>query len=213
MKCALIHKSYANENRMPHVLHNERYEFLGDAVLELSISDLLMTAFPEYPEGELSKLRAAIVNEQQLAQLADELSLGDFIYLGKGEELTGGRQKPSLLADAFEAVLGAVFIDSDFKKTHKIIGEIFSDILQASDSIGFLKDYKTRLQEESQGRFKQIPRYVLVNESGPDHNKRFSVDLYIGSELYGRGEGSNKKSAEQAAACVALQKIGVFSVL
>ena len=129
LKRALTHKSFANENRLPHTEHNERYEYLGDAVLELSISHLLMERFPEFPEGELSKLRAAIVNENQLAELARSIDLGDYLYLGKGEDQTGGRDKPSLLSDAFEAVLGAVYIDRGFGKAMKVVKRLYENVL------------------------------------------------------------------------------------
>lgn len=204
---ALTHKSYANEQNLPAKENNERYEYLGDAVLELAISHILMEMFPRHPEGELSKLRAAVVNEVQLAELARHIKLGDYLNLGKGEEMTGGRNKPSLLSDAFEAVLGAVFLDKGFNKAHTVVKKHFKRVLSSADTKGFVKDYKTRLQEVSQSRFKVIPRYRLVKESGPDHRKIFEVNLYIGKELYGVGKGHSKKFAEQDAAEAALKKI------
>ena len=207
LKRALTHKSFTNELRLAATENNERYEYLGDAVLELSISRLLMDRFPEHPEGELSKLRAAIVNEEQLAELAREISLGDYLYLGKGEDQTGGRDKPSLLSDAFEAVLGAVYLDRGFDKAFAVVGRHYEGILDRAGGVGFVKDYKTKLQEESQCRYRAIPRYKLAGEHGPDHRKLFEVHLYIRDDLWGIGKGQSKKAAEQAAAKEALDKM------
>ena len=207
LKRALTHKSYTNEQRLAQTENNERYEYLGDAVLELSVSHLLMERFPEHPEGELSKLRAAIVNENQLAEIARELKLGEFLYLGKGEDQTGGRDKPSLLSDAFEAVLGAVYLDRGFEKAFEVVSHHYEKILERCGGVGFEKDYKTKLQEESQSRFRAIPRYRLVGERGPDHCKLFEVHLFIRDELWGVGQGASKKAAEQTAARQALEKL------
>lgn len=207
LKRALTHKSYANENRMPVCDNNERYEYLGDAVLDLSISHLLMEQFPEHPEGELSKLRAAVVNEAKLAEIARDIGLGEFLYLGKGEDQTGGRVKPSLLSDALEAVFGAVYLDRGFDKAFGVIARRYEKILEGAGGVGFIKDFKTKLQEESQGRFRTIPRYRLFGAKGPDHNKLFEVHLYINGELWGVGHGASKKAAEQAAAEQALGKM------
>ena len=207
LKRALTHKSYANEQRMPAIDHNERYEYLGDAVLELSISNILMELFPEHAEGELSKLRAAAVNETRLAGVARSLELGDFLYLGKGEDMTGGRDKPSLLSDAYEAILGAVFLDRGFKKALGVVKKHFDDVLARADERGFVKDFKTRLQEEAQGMLKAMPRYRLIKETGPDHRKMFEVHLFIKEELMGIGTGGSKKAAEQEAARIGLAKL------
>lgn len=207
LKRALTHKSYANEQRLPSTEHNERYEYLGDAVLELSVSHILMERFPGYPEGELSKLRAAVVNETRLAQLARTLDLGDYLYLGKGEEMTGGRDKPSLLSDAYEAILGGIYLDRGFKKVLSVVRDHYAEILAQAGDQEFVKDFKTRLQEEAQGKFKAMPRYRMVKESGPDHRKTFEVHLYIKDELMGKGTGNSKKVAEQEAAQRALEKI------
>ncbi len=207
LKRALTHKSFANENRLPHTEHNERYEYLGDAVLELAISHLLMERFPEYPEGELSKLRAAIVNENQLAELARSIMLGDHLYLGKGEEQTGGRDKPSLLSDAFEAVLGAVYLDRGFEKARKVVKRLYEGVLDRVGAAGFIRDFKTRLQEVSQARFRAVPRYKLLKTTGPDHAKMFEVHLFINDSLMGTGKGASKKAAEQAAAAEALDQL------
>jgi len=207
LKRALTHKSYANEQRLPATDHNERYEYLGDAVLELSISHLLMELFPEHAEGELSKLRAAAVNESRLASVARDLGLGEYLYLGKGEDMTGGRDKPSLLSDAYEAVLGAVFLDRGFKKALGVVKKHFDEVLASADQGGFVKDFKTKLQEEAQGRFRSMPRYRLMKESGPDHRKIFEVHLFINDQLMGVGKGCSKKAAEQEAARLALIKM------
>jgi ribonuclease III len=211
LKRALTHKSYANEQHMPSTEHNERYEYLGDAVLELAISHLLMDSFPNHPEGELSKLRAAIVNESQLADVARRMKIGEFLYLGKGEDRTGGRDKPSLLSDAFEAVLGGVYLDRGFEKVCKVVRKKFTGVMGEVGGEGFIKDYKTRLQEISQGRFKIMPRYRLASTTGPDHKKTFEVNLYIKEELVGVGRGASKKAAEQDAAKQALEKIECHS--
>ncbi|MBI2343561.1 MAG: ribonuclease III [Deltaproteobacteria bacterium] len=206
---ALMHRSYANECRLPATEHNERYEYLGDAVLELAISHLLMAHFPDHPEGDLSKLRAAVVNETQLAQLARAVNLGDYLYLGKGEEQTGGRDKPSLLADCFEAILGAIYLDRGFPRALAVVERHYLPILREASACGeLIRDFKTKLQEEVQRRFRIVPRYRLLQESGPDHHKTFHVQLLIGPEAYGMGMGSSKKAAEQEAARSALHRLG-----
>jgi ribonuclease-3 len=207
LRRALIHKSYANEMRLAPAEHNERLEYLGDAVLELVVSHILMERFPDSPEGELSKLRAAIVNEGQLADLARTIGLGDYLYLGKGEDQTGGRDKPSLLSDAFEAVLGAIYLDRGYRKAFGVIAGIYEDVLDRAGGAGFVRDFKTRLQEVSQSRFRSVPRYRLQKTTGPDHAKTFEIHLYIQDELWGVGRGASKKTAEQAAAREALGKL------
>ncbi len=207
LKRALTHRSFANEQRLAATDNNERYEYLGDAVLELSVSHLLMERFPEHPEGELSKLRAAIVNEGQLADIARSIDLGQYLYLGKGEDQTGGRDKPSLLSDAFEAVLGAVYLDRGFSKAFAVIEQLYDKILERAGGVGFVRDYKTRLQEVSQSRFRAVPRYRLARTTGPDHSKIFEIKLFINDELWGEGEGTSKKAAEQEAAKIALEKL------
>jgi ribonuclease III len=207
LKRALTHKSFANELKLAATEHNERYEYLGDAVLELSVSHLLMERFPDFPEGDLSKLRAAIVNEGHLADVARKLDLGSYLYLGKGEDQTGGRDKPSLLSDAFEAVLGAVYLDRGFGKAFGVVEKLYEDVLDRAGGVGFVRDFKTKLQEVSQMRFRTVPRYRLLRASGPDHAKTFEVHLFINDECWGIGTGGNKKAAEQAAASQALAKL------
>ena len=203
---ALLHRSYVNENPHLHLSDNERLEFLGDAALDLAISHVLIQRFPDYDEGKLSRLRAGIVNEKQLAQLASELQLGTALHLGKGEDLSGGRQKPSLLANAYEAVLAAVYLDGGLHSLINMIEIHFSrffteeDLPQALD-----KDYKTRLQEVLQSLEKTVPRYRLEAEEGPDHNKRFRVSVWLKDRLLALGAGPTKKAAQQQAAGRALQ--------
>jgi ribonuclease III len=207
LKMALTHKSYANERRLEPTDHNERLEFLGDAVLELVVSDLLMDNYPDSAEGELSKLRASIVNETTLASVARDHCVGDYLYLGKGEEMGSGREKSSLLADALEAILGAIYLDRGFKKAHKVIKRIALELFEQVGQEGFYKDYKTQLQEQAQILFKTVPKYRLVGESGPDHDKTFEVNIVIRGEVLGVGKGKSKKSAEQNAAKEALAHI------
>ncbi len=207
LKSSLTHKSYANENKLPSTEHNERLEFLGDAVLELVVSHLLMEHFPTCSEGKLSKIRASIVNEKTLASVANQLNLGEFMYLGKGEDLGGGRTKSSLLSDALEAVFGAVYIDRGFKKAFKVVEKIAKNLFAQLDDEDFYKDYKTQLQETAQLIYKSVPRYKLTNEVGPDHDKQFEIHIHIGNDVFGQGVGKSKKDAEQNAAKQALAKI------
>lgn len=204
---ALMHRSYVNENPHLHLTDNERLEFLGDAALDLAISHLLIERFPHYDEGKLSRLRAGIVNEKQLASMAEELGLGAALHLGKGEELSGGRQKPSLLANAYEALLAAVYLDGGLQALIKMVEFQFSrffseeeDLPQALD-----KDYKTRLQEILQSREKTVPHYRLEAEEGPDHDKLFRVSVWLKDRLLALGSGPTKKSAQQKAAGRALR--------
>jgi ribonuclease III len=207
LKRAVTHKSYANEQKLPPTEHNERLEFLGDAVLELAVSEFLMERYPEFSEGDLSKMRAAVVNEKQLAGLARQFGLGDSLYLGRGEEQTSGRLKNSLLADAYEAILGGVYLDRGFGSASKLIRHHYADLLDKTPPHQFYQDYKTELQERCQSLFRAIPRYRLIGEKGPDHDKIFEVELYVKNDLMGRGTGRNKKEAEQEAAKEALGKL------
>ena len=183
--------------------NNEKLEFLGDAVLDLAISDLLMEHFPDANEGELSKVRAALVNAAMLAAKATEMELGRWLRLGRGEERSGGRQKGSILAAAYEALLGAMYQDGGFLKAREVIARLFASDMQRPLRTQ-LSDHKTRLQEITQKRFRETPVYRLVRASGPDHDKAFVSEISIAGKLYGRGEGKSKKSAEQEAALQAL---------
>lgn len=202
---ALTHKSYANENRL--TVHNERLEFLGDAVLNLAVSEYLMNICPDSTEGILSRIRAAVVSEPTLANVARRIGLGDFILLGKGEEQTGGRDKDSLLADCLEAVIASVYLDSGQASATEFIIKFFEDMIKKSCEAGGIVDYKTELQELCQERLKQLPKYRVVSESGPDHQKIFKVELLINGQQYGSGSGRSKKEAEQHAAKEALNKL------
>ena len=198
--CALTHKSYCNEHRDEACLDNERLEFLGDAVVDLAISHRLMERFPNASEGELSKLRALIVNEEALAKIARKIGLGDLLLLGRGEELTGGREKSSVLADALEAVAGAIYKSGGMSRVMELVDRFFTDILDGVAQGRAGQDYKTMLQEDVQNRLRVSPRYRVVNESGPDHEKIFEVEVTIGVEVFARSTGRSKKEAEQAAA-------------
>lgn len=207
LKRALTHKSFANEQRLSALEQNERYEFLGDAVLELAISHLMMELFPEFSEGNLSKLRAAVVNETSLAELARAIHLGDYLYLGRGEDQCQGREKDSLLSDAYEAMLGAIYLDKGFFAAYRVVEAQFRGLMEKAAQQDITRDYKTKLQEESQDKFHAIPRYQIVSEAGPDHDKTFEIHLFIQGEMYGQGKGKSKKEAEQNAAQQALDKI------
>lgn len=201
---ALLHRSYVYENPHLEQSDNETLEFLGDAVLNLAISHLLFERFPDYKEGDLSRLRSSIVNERELAKLAVQLNLGKYLFLGKGEEFTGGRQKPSLLADSLEALLGAIYLDSDLVRVQSIINRLFHDYLAVDDLQHPLraldKDYKTQLQEFTQAAFKKTPSYVLEREEGPDHDKTFYMSVLLDERVLARGMGKSKKEAQQLAA-------------
>jgi len=199
---ALTHVSHARDDGADH---NEVLEFLGDAVLDLAVSDLLMRRFPARGEGDLSKMRAALVNTSVLAEKSAQLDLGALLRLGKGEERSGGRSKPSILAGAFEAVLGAVYQDGGFEAARQLVERYFTgDVKQKK--LG-QQDYKTRLQEISQMLFHAPPAYRIVSESGPDHDKHFVTEIAVGGKVLGKGEGKTKKQAEQQAAKKALGEL------
>ena len=201
---AFRHPSYVYEKDDPGVSDNQRLEFLGDAVINLAISDLLMESFPEMKEGDLSKHRASLVSESGLHFIARELELGDYLLLGKGEERTNGRKKPSILTDALEALIGAIYLDGGFTDALRVIEGIFSPLLNRIGLGGSINDFKTELQEYSQEAFQSTPEYRLEKETGPDHNKTFYVAVYLKGNVLGRGEGKSKKEAEQRAAKEAL---------
>ena len=204
---ALTHKSWMNESQETERSDNERIEFLGDAVLALVTSDLLMRRFPEQPEGDLSKARAAIVNEAGLARVAEILALGQWIFLGRGEEQAGGRLKRSLLANAFEALIGAIYLDGGFSAAFEVTERLFAPIIAEVPSAAS-KDYKSRLQEIAQARLQMAPSYTVLSEQGPDHAKTFEVAILIGEKEYGRAFGRSKKEAQQNAAERALVIMG-----
>lgn len=195
---ALCHRSFIHENKGIHIQNNERLEFLGDALLQLTITHLIMDIFPDYTEGELSKLRAGIVNETQLSNIAMDLKLGSYILLGKGEEQSNGRAKKSILSDIYEAILGAVYNDAGYDNAYRIVERHFNSILCFPEMIN--NDYKTDLQELTQKMFQKIPEYILEQETGPPHDKTFTVRLMLDGESMAVGFGKNKKSAQQDAA-------------
>ncbi|MBW2108651.1 MAG: ribonuclease III [Deltaproteobacteria bacterium] len=204
---AMHHSSFVNEQHNPLLNDNERLEFLGDAVLDLVVSHILMDHFPNSREGDLSRMRAAIVNETQLASIAQRLRIGDYIRLGKGETLSHGEQKASILADAFEAVMAAVYLDGGLAAAFGVVRRHFSEIIASINEKIAAEDFKSQLQELVQARYKTIPCYRVIKESGPDHDKTFEVRLTVADRLTAWGTGKSKKAAEQDAASEALRKL------
>ena len=201
---ALTHRSYANENSEP-IKHNERLEFLGDSVLDILVSDYLVNRYSEFAEGTLSKIRAAVVNETCLARLAKNIKLGNYLLLGRGEDLSGGREKASILADTFEALAGAVYCDGKFDAaSNTFLPLLIEEITKTAQSWSF-RDFKSDLQEYTQNKLVCIPSYKVVREMGPDHAKKFEVVVIIKNEVEGKGLGRSKKEAEQAAAKMAME--------
>lgn len=203
---ALTHSSYANETRNG-LRCNERMEFLGDAVLSIVTAELLYGKFPDMPEGELSKLRSSLVCTAELSQFAKDISLGDYLLLGKGEMNTGGNERPSILENAFEALIAAIYLDGGMECAKSHILRFLNSALE-NHKINF-KDYKTQLQEIIQQNPDETLNYVIVGESGPDHDKRFDVEVHLNSNVIGRGTGKSKKQAEQEAAKEALLLMGI----
>lgn len=197
LRQAMIHSSFANEHQIDKLDCNERLEFLGDAVLEVTSSDFLYRQYPEKPEGELTKIRASLVCEPTLAYCASEIGLGKYLLLGKGEEATGGRNRDSVVSDAMEALIGAIYLDGGFANAKEFIHEF---VLKDLENKKLFFDSKTILQEIVQANFKDVISYHLMGEEGPDHDKSFLVAVNIGDETYGIGKGRTKKAAEQDAA-------------
>lgn len=204
LELALTHRSYAYESG--GIPTNERLEFLGDSVLGIVITDALYHRYPDLPEGQLAKLRSAVVNARALAGVARELNLGSFLRLGKGEESTGGRDKSSILADTVEAVLGAAYLDHGIEVSRELILRLFENLLIESATLGAGLDWKTSLQELTAELGVGVPGYA-ISESGPDHAKEFEAQVVLGEKLYGHGRGSNKKEAEQQAAASAYAEL------
>lgn len=199
---ALRHSSWCNEHHDQKLEDNERMEFLGDAVLDLVVGHRLMTRYPQLREGELSVTRAQVVSEAGLSDVAGQLGLGRWLMLGKGEEKSGGRTKPSILADAFEAIVAAVYLDDGFAAAESMINRLLAQRIETVEFKGFY-DFKTRLQETAQARMKATPTYHVVQELGPDHDKRFVVAVNIHDDEWARAVGKSKKEAEQMAAAEA----------
>ena len=202
---ALRHASWCNEQNRDGAAKlgdNQRLEFLGDAVLSLTVSQRLMSRFPEAHEGDLSVTRAQVVSEEGLSDVAGKLGFGNWLLLGKGEEKSGGRAKPKILSDAFEAIVAAVYLDGGFQAAWDLVERLLTDRINAAEIKNFY-DFKTRLQETSQARLKATPTYRVVQELGPDHDKRFVVAVTIGTDEWARAVGKSKKEAEQMAAAEA----------
>jgi len=206
---ALTHKSYSNESPEVPPPHNERLEFLGDAVLDLAVSCRIFQDYPFLPEGELTRIRAEVVSERGLASVGRELGLGPCLLLGRGEERSGGREKPSLLADALEAVLGAVFCDGGFAPAQAAVETLFAAAIESAVRHKTGSDHKTRLQEFFQARHGRPPAYRLAQAEGPDHQRLYTVEVCFDGEVIGVGQGRTKKGAEQAAALEALEHLDV----
>ena len=208
LRKALTHSSYANEQRARHLQNNERLEFLGDSVLGFVTADYLYNQFPELPEGELTKLRAAIVCEQALYEVAKELGIDGAICLGHGEESSGGRQRPSILADAVEALLGAIYLDGGIEPAREFVLSFIPKSAERARQGRMFKDYKTTLQEIVQKNCQETLEYRLAGTSGPDHDKTFDMELLLNSNVFASGQGRSKKEAEQMAAKQALALMG-----
>lgn len=207
MREAITHSSYAKERKSQHIKYNERLEFLGDAVLSIVVSDYIFKHCPELPEGELTKLRASLVCEKSLFEFAKIIDLGKYLILSKGERNNGGAERPSILSDAFEALIAAIYIDGGYEPASKhILNFVIPTIKNSKTKKN--KDYKTTLQEIVQKNPGEKLEYVLVAESGPDHNKHFVVEVHLNSNVIGKGGGRSKKEAEQQAAHEALELMG-----
>ena len=207
---AFTHTSYANERKRNRTSNNERLEFLGDAVLQLTVSEYLYARYPQRPEGELTRMRASAVCESSLVRFAEALELGQVVLLGKGEELTGGRARPSLLADAFEAFVGAIYLDQGLEAVRRFLHRHLFAYLPDADAASF-KDYKTELQEWIQQHGREPLDYRIVEERGPAHDREFVAVVQIGQQALGSGSGRSKKEAEQQAASSALAALAESS--
>lgn len=204
---ALRHGSYVRERGLNELESNQRLEFLGDAVLDVVFADLLYRTHPELPEGDLTRLKAALVRKSALARVANDMGLGEVLLLGRGEEATGGREKASLLADALEALIGAVFIAGGWEAARDFVTEHFSSVLAEAEDSDSLRDDKSSLQELLQGQGIEPPTYRVVRTDGPPHSRRFSVEAILNGSVIGTGEGRSKQAAEQAAAAMALEAV------
>ncbi|PAF43349.1 ribonuclease III [Helicobacter sp. 11S03491-1] len=198
---ALTHKSCKTS------YNNERLEFLGDAVLDLLVGEFLFRRFPRSAEGNLSKMRAAIVNEKGFMKLAQAIQLGAYLYISQSEEYNKGRDKPSILSNAFEALMGAIYLESGLQKVQEIVYDLLEKVYPKIDFESLFVDFKTALQELTQARFSQIPEYVLIDESGPDHHKEFEMSLWIDGKKYAQAKGASKKDAQQNCAKIAFCKL------
>ena len=204
---ALTHSSYANENPGVAPASNERLEFLGDAILGLIVAENLYRDFPGMSEGEMTRLRSILVKQETLASVAESIKLGNYLYLGKGEEASGGKDKPANLARALEALIAAVYLDHGSAVTEQLVLEILDAELLKTLYQGMIVDYKSQLQELLQAKTQQTPVYNLIETQGPDHNKKFTVEVRLGNDVLANGIGRSKKKAETEAARIALEKL------
>ena len=204
---AFTHSSYINENPGSHLVDNERLEFLGDALLGFIVAERLYQEFPKFGEGKLTEIRVLLVRQETLAGLATELKLGDYLLLGKGEESTGGRQRQTNLADAFESLIGAIFLDHGLDAARDFVLGRLERQLQETGVNGVGRNFKALLQEFTQAKFKQLPAYRVVETSGPDHDKGFTVEVSFGDRVWGTGSGRSKRAAEMEAARIAWEKL------
>lgn len=208
MATAMTHSSYANEHRDLHMQNNERLEFLGDSILGLVSADYVFHRYPNVPEGQLTKVRAAVVCEKTLYEVAKELGLDHHLLLGHGEEMGGGRQRPSILADSVEALIGAIYLDGGLEAARSFIMTFLPAKVDLAEAGHAFRDYKTALQEIVQKNRQETLQYRLSGESGPDHDKRFTVQVLLNSNIFAEGIGRSKKEAEQMAARSALELMG-----
>lgn len=205
LKQAFVHRSYLNENPAFELKHNERLEYLGDAVLELAVTDYLFKNYPDLAEGEMTNLRAALVNSQMLAQISDRLGFNDFLYLSKGEAKEAGRGRQYILANTFEAFTGALYMDQDYEAAEKfVVNNLIPELKNIIDK-KLWRDHKSLFQEAAQERVEITPKYEVLSESGPDHDKKFRIGVYLGKEFIAEGSGSSKNEAQQEAAENALK--------
>jgi ribonuclease-3 len=208
---ALVHSSYINENPGQAAGHNERLEFLGDAVLGWIVSEHIYMEFPDFKEGEMTRLRSSLVRRETLARVARAVQLGDYLYIGKGEEASGGRNKTANLAGALEAVIAAVFLDRGVEVTKELIMKLIEGEWERAVNKGFEEDYKSRLQMITQARFQVVPLYHVMSQTGPDHDKVFTVEVSAKKMVLGSGSGKSKKMAETMAARSALRRLDTTS--
>lgn len=204
---ALTHRSYLNEHSFSNLRDNERLEFLGDSVMDLIISEYIYKNNLKSNEGELSKIKSQLISEAVFSSISRDLNLGSYIFLSNGECLNGGRERDSILGDAFEALVGAIFEDSDYLNTKKVVLNLFENKIVNMDKIEGISDYKTELQELTQLKYKVIPVYELISESGPDHDKEFEIEVKIANKSYAIAKDKSKKKAEKQAAKLAIRKI------
>ncbi len=208
LKQAFIHRSYINENRNLKLEHNERFEFLGDAVLELVVTDYLYHKYPQKPEGELTSFRSSLVNSNTLAEVAQRININDFLFLSKGESKDTGRARQYILANALEALIGAIYLDQGYDAARDFISKYIFDLIDEIVEKGTFIDAKSLFQEKAQEKVSITPLYKTIKEDGPDHDKHFTVGVFLDTDLVIEGVGKSKQEAEQAAAKKALEKKG-----